>query len=128
MGYQVEARCHECGSSFTIDYDGGMFFHLVRCDRCGKTKSIAFAELGVLHLGYLKGLSGHYIIASEKHNKKLREHSHVEPISEDEYHRAVEATAGTCRCGGNYYFDAPPRCPNCRSTQIEEGEVTDIYD
>ena len=24
-----------------------------------------------------------------------------------------------CECGGNYTMDAPPRCPNCRSTNFE---------
>jgi hypothetical protein len=26
---------------------------------------------------------------------------------------------GTCPCGGDLSFDAPPRCPKCRSTKYE---------
>jgi hypothetical protein len=40
----------------------------------------------------------------------------------------VEAAAGSCECGGRFTFDAPPRCPRCRSTHIEEGPPTILYD
>jgi uncharacterized Zn finger protein len=57
MGSQVNAKCRECGNTFTVMHGGGFFFHLVRCDQCGETKSIKFSNLGELHLRYLKGLS-----------------------------------------------------------------------
>ena len=34
-------------------------------------------------------------------------------------YRSFEEYAGKCECGGNYTLDAPPRCPNCRSTNFE---------
>jgi len=34
-------------------------------------------------------------------------------------YRSFEEYAGKCECGGNYTMDAPPRCPNCRSTNFE---------
>ena len=107
-----------------------MFFHLLRCDRCGETKSIGFDELGELHLRYLKGLPGPYCVASAEHDKEVREHAPVEPISEEEYHVAIEAGMKPCRCGGKRTFDAPSRCPECRSTNFEEtGEGPQIcYD
>ena len=120
MGYQVEAKCLECGDSFTIEYEGGMSFHLVRCVKCGIARYITFAELGLLHLRYLKGLP--------KPHSTVCEEREIEPMSEDEYIKAIEATAGTCRCGGDYCLDAPPRCPGCGSTRIEEGEVIETYD
>lgn len=128
MGHQVKAKCRECGSTFTVDHGGGFIFHLVRCENCGKTKSIGFDELGELHQRHLKGLPGPYCVASAEHDKDIREHAQVEPISEDEYHRRIEAIAGTCRCGGSYCLDASARCPKCRSTRIDEGEITVMYD
>jgi ribosomal protein S27E len=128
MGHQVKAKCRDCGNIFTVDHGGGFAFHLLRCDMCGKTKAVGFDALGELHLRYLKGLSGPYCVASSEHDRNIREHAPVEPISEDEYSRGVEAVAGNCICGGKYTLHAPPRCPKCRSTRIEEGESTVCYD
>jgi predicted Zn-ribbon and HTH transcriptional regulator len=128
MGCSYQAECRECAARFMCDDGGGMFFHLLRCDQCGKTKSIEFDELGELRLRYLKGLSGPYCMASAEHDKEVREHASVEPISEDDYYRGVEAMVKPCRCGGKYTFDAPPRCPECRSIHLEEtGEEPSIY-
>lgn len=30
----------------------------------------------------------------------------------------VEGCAGHCTCGGSFALDAPPRCPQCRSTDL----------
>ncbi len=128
MGHQVQAKCLDCGSTFTVNHDGGFFFHLIRCDKCGRTKSIGFDELGELHLRYLKGLPGPYCIASLEQDRNIREYARVEPISEHEYQRGIEAIAGKCRCRGKYTLDAPPRCPKCRSTRVEEGNITCDYD
>ena len=118
-----EAKCPECRISFTVLHGGGVFYHLVRCENCGKTKGIGFDELGELHLRYLKGIGMPYCVASSEHDRYVQEHVQVEPISEDEYNRGIAAIAGTCLCGGSYCLDAPPRCPKCRSTRIDEGEI-----
>lgn len=128
MGHEVEAKCLDCGTTFTVMHGGGFFFHLVRCDKCGRTKSIGFDDLGELHLRYLKGLPGPYCVASSGHDEHVRKDLPVEPISEDEYHIGINAMAGKCRCGGKYTLDAPPRCPKCRSTRVEEGEAILMYD
>jgi hypothetical protein len=128
MGCSVAAKCGDCGATFTVDHGGGFFFHLVRCDRCGQTRSIGFDELGELHLSYLKGLPGPYCIASAAHDENVRKNAPVEPISEEQYHKGVETLAGGCGCGGEYRLDAPHRCPECRSTRIEEGEIDIMYD
>jgi len=128
MGHQVQAKCLDCGSTFTVDHGGGFFFHLLRCDQCGRTKAIALAELGELHARYVKGLAGPYCMASAEHDRDIQEHAPVEPISAEEYHRGVEAMAGKCGCRGQYTFDAPVRCPKCRSTRVSEGETTIMYD
>lgn len=128
MGHSVEAKCLDCGEHFTIDYDGGFSFHLIRCDRCGKTKSIGFDKLGELHLRYVKGLPGPYSITSSEMDEYIRNNANVEPISKEEYYAGVKAFARKCKYGGRFTFDAPPRCPECRSTKIQESDITVMYD
>ncbi len=131
MGSRSEASCLDCGESFMVSEGGGFFFgffHLLRCEECGDTKSIGFDELGELHLRYLKELPGPYSMVSAEHDRYVREHAPVEPISEQEYWAGVEAAAGSCECGGRFVFDASPGCPACRSTNIAEGTTTICYD
>jgi predicted Zn-ribbon and HTH transcriptional regulator len=52
----------------------------------------------------------------------------IKPIGEDEYHKQIENMAGSCKCSGKFAFDALPRCPKCRSTDITEGETIMHYD
>ncbi len=128
MGMTYQAKCNACGSEFPVDDGGGFSFHMLRCDTCGATKSIGFDKLGDLHLRYLKGLSGPYCVASADHDRAVRENFESEPIGREQYHAAVEKKFRRCKCGGRYRFDAPPRCPDCRSTDIVEGDVTMCYD
>lgn len=128
MGHEAEATCLDCGKTFTVAHGGGFSFHLVRCDECGKAKSMNFEDLGEIHLRYVKGMKGPYCIASSEHDEYVQKHVPVEPISEDEYHKEIETLAGECECGGKYTLDAPPRCPQCRSAQLEEGGPTIMYD
>lgn len=102
MGHTLKAKCLDCGYKFPIDKGRGFFFHLLRCDKCGGTKSIGFDELG----------------------EQTRDNS----IGCGKYNQQVEAFAGKCKCGGRFLFDAPLRCPKCRSTNIKEGEITIMYD
>ena len=37
-------------------------------------------------------------------------------------------TAGKCHCGGSYSLDGLPRCFQCGSTDLEEGEIIEFYD
>ena len=128
MGSQFQAKCKSCGHEFTAEDGGGFFFHLLHCDKCGRAKDISFRQLGEIHLRYLKGLPNGYCSASAEHDRIVRETYLGEPLSEDNYHEAVESIAGHCRCRGKYTFDASPRCPKCRSLDLEEGEATLMYD
>ena len=128
MGHRNGARCLDCGEDFSVDHGGGFTFHLLRCDRCGKAKQIGFDKIEDLHNRYLKGLKGPYAVATMAHDKWVRENCEGEPLSEEEYHKAIEEFAGSHRCRGKYRFDAPPRCPKCRSLNIEEGETMMCYD
>ena len=128
MGHRFKATCNGCGSEFEGSDGGGFFFHLLRCDRCGEGRAIGFEEIGEPHLQYLKGLGGPYCGASSEADEIVRETYPGEPITEEQYHQAVERQAGNCDCGGRFVFDAPVRCPKCRSTDIEQGEILMMYD
>jgi len=128
MGHTATAKCLDCGEMFIVGHGGGFFFHLLRCDRCGETKSIGLDDLGELHPRYLKGLPASYSFSRMEHDEQVRKDASAEPISKDDYYHGIEAVAGNRRCGGKYTLDAPPRCPKCHSTRIEGGEILLFYD
>jgi len=128
MGKRVRAKCLKCGERFEFDDGGGFLFHLLRCDRCGKTKSIGFDDIPELHARYIKGLPGPYSVVSAEHDRRIQQDPTIRPISEEEYRKGVEEFAGLCSCKGRFRFDAPPRCPKCRSTDVERGQTTMYYD
>ena len=99
MGCTVVAKSLDCSKQFELDQDGGFIFHLVRCDLCGRTKSIGFDELGDLRLRYMKELSDPDYGPDSKSDNYSQKHAPLEPISEDEYYAGVEAFAGKCKCG-----------------------------
>jgi hypothetical protein len=119
VGAVYGATCRSCGHRFEVSGGGGFLFHLLRCDRCGSGKSMAFDDIGEPHLRYLKGLPGPYSMATADHDEAVRNTYQGEPLTESEYKSTVEGMAGSCKCGGSYRFDALPRCPECRSLDIE---------
>jgi hypothetical protein len=128
MGQTYRAECKECGYKFEISEGGGFTFHKLRCDACGTSKSISFREIGEPHLRYIKGLKIPYSMLTEESDREIQENYPGEPLSESDYYAAVEKIAGKCRCGGLFKFEAGPRCPKCRSTQLARGETTICYD
>jgi hypothetical protein len=128
MGHSFKATCNDCQLDFDASEGGGFYFHLLRCDRCGESKPIGFDEIGEAHLQYLKGLRGPYCIDSSEADKLVRESYPGEAITEEQYHEAVERLAGTCQCEGQFRFNAQIRCPRCRSSRIEHGEINIMYD
>ena len=130
MGMCYAATCDACGTHFTVSNGGGFFFHLLHCDTCGAEKSIGFDEIGEPHQRYLRGLRGPYCMASAEHDRRVREAYRGEPMTEEDYHAAVEELCGTCDCGGQFRFDALARCPRCRSSAHQrdpKGSLT-FYD
>ncbi|MGZ4904489.1 MAG: hypothetical protein ACXV5I_06715 [Halobacteriota archaeon] len=119
MGAEYRVRCLHCGHTFSVRQGGGFAFHLLHCDTCGEDVSIGFDELGEAHLRYTKGLPEPYCVASGCFDRKIQERYPGTPLSEEEYHNVVEQIAGGCSCGGSFTFDAPPRCPRCRSRELE---------
>ena len=128
MGQAYGAMCDDCGKEFEVKEGGGFAFHLLRCEKCGKSKDIGFDEIGEPHLRYLKGLNGPYAIATMEVDNHVQENYPGEPLSEEEYHQAIEEMVKKCRCGGRFSFDAPPRCPKCRSLNFTAGGITLMYD
>jgi hypothetical protein len=128
MGHSFKATCNDCRLEFEGNDGGGFFFHLLRCEWCGENKAVGFDEIGEPHLHYLKGLPGPYCIASSETDEVIRESFTLEPITEEQYHKAVESLAGKCQCDGQFRFNAPVRCPRCRSSRIEKGETLLMYD
>jgi len=80
---------------------------------------VDFASLGEIHLRYIKGLPGPYCVATAEIDKDIQQECSGEPISQAEYHELVEQTLDPCRCGGTFRFDAPARCPKCRTTELD---------
>jgi hypothetical protein len=128
MGHTATAKCLECGEIFTVSHSGGFFFHLLRCDTCGEAKSIGLDGLGDLHPRHPKGLPASCSFSRMEHGEQVHKDASAEPISKDDFYHGIEAVAGNCRCGGKYTLDAPPRCPKCHSTRIEEGAIILFYD
>jgi hypothetical protein len=129
MGCSYHVKCLQCGDKFKVNSGGGFFFHCLHCDLCGADKSISFEEIGEAHSRYVKGLPGPYCVVSSNIDRHIQENYPGESMSEEEYHTAVEQIAGGCGCGGSYKFDAPPRCPKCRSAELEyDPQPSTFYD
>jgi hypothetical protein len=95
---------------------GGFFFDLLYCDECGQTKGVAHKDLGDIHLGFAKGLDHPYAVARTWMDEHIQAKYRGDSLTREEYRAAAEATLDPCTCGGRFRYDAPPRCPTCRST------------
>lgn len=116
MGSASTFICGACGAHFTVRSGGGFFFDLLHCDTCGRSKSVSHQALGEIHLGFVKGLPGPYAVARAGMDRRIKAEFAGPTLTRDEYHAAAEATLDTCECGGHFRYNAPARCPECRST------------
>jgi hypothetical protein len=116
MGSSTGWICNVCGAHFHGRDGGGFFFDLLHCDACGRAQSVSHQELGDIHLGFVKGLPGPYAVARSAMDRQIKETYPGGPLSRAAYHAAAEATLAPCGCGGHFRYDAPARCPTCRST------------
>ena len=108
--------CRSCDTHFIVDHGGGFFFDKLHCDQCGRATNVGHRDLGDIHLRYVKGLGMPYAVARAAMDARIQAEYQGEPLSQDEYYAAAEATLDPCPCGGRFRYDAPPRCPTCRST------------
>ena len=95
---------------------GGFFFDLLRCDTCGRDRSVGHAEMRDVHLAFVKGLPGPYAVTRSAMDREIQANFPGEPLTRADYHSAVEASLEPCDCGGLFRYDAHARCSNCRST------------
>lgn len=117
MGQVIGYQCTSCEREFSVAQGGGFFFDVLHCATCGADRSVSHESMGDIHLAFVKGLPGVYAIARARLDEQIKATFPGRPISRSEYHRRVEATQEPCPCGGALAYDAPPRCPGCRSTQ-----------
>ena len=116
MGSARSYICRSCGMHFMAREGGGFMFDLLHCDTCGATTSVSHEELGEVHLGFVKGLPGPYAVARAALDRRIQAEYPGRTLTRDEYHAAAETTVNRCACGGAFSYDAPARCPGCRST------------
>jgi hypothetical protein len=132
MGSSTGHICKVCATRFQVRDGGGFFFDLLHCDTCGRTNSVSHKDLGDIHLRYVKGLGRPYAIARAEMDRRIQAEYPGEPLSRDEYRTAAEATLDPCPCGGQFRYDAPARCPACRSTAemwiVDPDGPTAFYD
>lgn len=117
MGSAMSYRCLACGTDFRIFSGGGFFFDRLQCDACGSSRSVSHEEMGDIHLAFVKGLPGPYAVSRRNLDQHIKETFQGPALDRDAYHAAVEASLEPCICGGRFRYDAPARCPGCRSTQ-----------
>ena len=72
MGTITGFICRGCGQSFSVQKGGGIFFDLLHCDGCGRSKSVSHQELGDLHLRFVKGLDHPYAIARADMDRRIQ--------------------------------------------------------
>ena len=125
MGSASSYICRACGAHFMARSGGGFFFDMLHCDTCGATKEVGHRELGDVHLGFVKGLPGPYAVARAAMDRQIRETYEGKPLTREQHHAAAEATLDACDCGGHHSYDAPARCPECRSTSDQWDEDPD---
>ncbi len=122
MGARFDALCRACGHAFAASEGGGRRFEVVRCDACGGARTVGHEAVPEALAGLKRKLDLAKAIDSEEEALAAFDRA------TEEFHSAVEVLAGGCGCGGRYRFDAPLRCPRCRSTAIERGKTTRLFD
>ena len=127
MGSISSCICNSCGTEFGVTDGGGFEFHTLRCDRCGSTESIGFDDIGEPHDRYLKGLGMAYSAITEERDRERIANCTKPPLTPEGYQRCVEELVGEHECGGQFRFDAPARCPKCRSTDFRHDPNGDDF-
>lgn len=122
MGSRSSYICRPCGAHFRSSSGGGFMFDLLHCDTCGESRSVSHQELGDVHLGFVKGLPGPYAVARAAMDRRIQAEYPGKPLTRGQYHAAAQATIGSCACGGRFTYNAPARCPGCRSTHDQWDE------
>lgn len=125
MSDEASRICRACGAKFTVQTGGSRRSDVLHCDVCGARMYVLHEDLGDLYRRYLRHPKPYV------YGWTLQEDP-GDGLNPAEYHAAVEDTLGPCACGGRFRYDAPPRCPTCRSTEemwdVDEAGWTVIHD
>jgi predicted nucleic acid-binding Zn-ribbon protein len=126
------AVCSACGSHFVVNDGGGFSFEILRCDACGRERTILHSEIGELHAAFETAWRERSEDAGrKKRTKHVRTQKPRPGLSlEEEYQTKLTEFAGPCSCGGRFSSQAPIRCPDCGSRKFREdpAEPSILYD
>ncbi len=109
MGSSHEAVCRECGTKFRVDIGASMSALQVRCKDCGRATFVSLEDIYAKEAQDVPGLG------ADDGSWSIRD-------------RLAGELAATCSCGGHYTVDAPPRCPKCRSADLDIAPPDLMYD
>lgn len=87
------------------------------CTKCGAFFTARFGGGFMFHLLHCDRCGREKVMNFEKHVKVQ-----IRDLTKSQ----VEDLAGQCECGGNFTFDANPRCPKCGSLDYEPGSKEGI--
>lgn len=94
MGMMVSPACRECGHRWTGEIIGPTFYvGRYRCDTCGDCREVTASDLVSDRLRR----RGPWMLTREE----------------------LEEVLGRCACGGTFDADAPVRCPECKSADVD---------
>ncbi len=95
MGRVVDPKCRSCGHEWEGEILGGLrSAGYYRCDRCGSIQAVRFDDLSRAGLANDRSLW-------------------------DLTRRQAKRVLGTCSCGGAFDKNAPVRCPECSSDDVD---------
>ena len=111
MGMKTGKICRDCGHRFMSMEGPGMFFAILRCEKCGAGVEVTIEEAGDA-FEYGTGTR----LPSDQGDATT-----MESIATAKHHT---------ECGGRCTFDAPVRCPVCASTHLDEDPEAEmiLYD
>lgn len=121
MGSMFGAVCGACGFHFVVHEGGGFTFEILRCDACGRERTIPHSKVRALHEAFdapwWEEPAG---ARPKKRVKPARTKAPTPRMTFEEYHAKLAEFAGPCKCGGRFAVEAPIRCPKCKSREFSE--------
>jgi hypothetical protein len=115
------AVCSACGFHFVVHDGGGFTFEILRCDACGRERTIPHSEISELHAAFEAAWREQSEGAGrKKRTKPVRTQKPKPGLTFEEYQTKLTEFAGPCTCGGHFVAEAPIRCPDCGSKKFRE--------
>jgi hypothetical protein len=128
MGWKWEAVCRACNKEFWASWGHSRRNWELRCEDCGERSGFGRSSTGPgpppdsLHPTHAAEDQAFTELPEDAPGRDLlpRTIDLVRMTAEwaDWQQRAEAWFKVRCKCGGRYTFDAPERCPKCRSTDL----------